>query len=821
MDKDDGPAAPLRSSPRLCPIANNALLSPPRRQAKPKRAPSITPRKFNAFFARRSTRSGTLGTSIDESSRALGAITGSAVNRRQRHLKDSPIALKPLGKPRGHAPDEKTSGSVNSHGHDTHIETPRQTKRRKTGHHTPPASSPLRPPPLFQSSPCVRDTAGAERLRSALLSPLQSLPASSQMTEDISDFECDHDDDMDDDNHDDFDDHDPEPPRRLNQLTRRGMAAHLFQRQLGSMPRSGHSYLPTPTSDWRSETANFSSGPQDTHLCTSHEGLPRCIPFCAASCNTDSVVAIGDEEGRVRLLDSSSNARFDKIHQCFQAHSNAIIDLAFSDDDQRLATASGDQTGKVIDMMTQTPISILSQHTASLKQVRFQPGRGEGHVLATSSRDGSIQIWDLRCHGGGPVMDTITMERVSGLQYSAPRQLTSGCVVNSFFGAHEAMPRHQTRSVGLATPSTTHTTDHPDVASRGEVPGRIGEVSVTAIQWLPAGREHLLLSACEADASIKLWDIRSIHTSRNHRAPTPLSYTAPPTSHTTWRHFGISSLSLSSDGGRLYALCKDNTVYAYSTSHMVLGPPPGSSSGGGGGVGGAGRRPKHAPVDELPGPLYGFRHPSFHATSFYVKSALRAPRDGRSELLAVGSADNCAVLFPTDENYFRHELEAGNQQNITNNPDATFTTSFSSISSFSRPSTGMGGVSSRPHLSSRNSSFASGPLRAPARDDIPIIRTVAGQQNYGAPLVRGHDKEVGSLCWTSKGRLVTVGDDYMVRCWGEEGGDGNDYHGRGKRAHDLRTLGEGEGRRWGCGWAHVGDDWDGDEAEEGDDADEW
>lgn len=812
MDKDDGPAAPVRSSPRIRPIADDAFPSPPRRQAKQKRAPSITPRKFNAFFARRSGRSGTLGalgTSINDSSRALGAITGSAVNRRQRRIKDSPIPLKALGN-HGQALDENGDDNGNGNGNET--ETPRQAKRRKTGHHTPPESSPLKPPPLFQSSPCVRDSTGDERPRSALLSPLQSLPASSQVTEDISDFECDHDRDEDDFDDDGFDD-DPEPPQRLTQLTHRGMAGQLFQRQLGSMPRSGHSYLPTPTSDWRSETANFSSGPQDTHFCTSHEGLPRCIPFCAAACNTDSLVAIGDEEGRVRLLDSSSNARFDKIHLCFQAHGNAIIDMAFSEDDQRLATASGDQTGKVIDMMTQTPISILGQHTASLKQVRFQPGRGQGHVLASSSRDGSIQVWDLRCHGGGPVLDTITIERDSGLRYSAPRQLTSGCVVNSFFGAHEAMPRHQTRSVGLATTSTTHTTDHPDVASRGEVPGRIGEVSVTAIQWLPAGREHLLLSACEADASIKLWDIRSIHTSRNHRAPTPLSYTAPPTSHTTWRHFGISSLSLSGDGGRLYALCKDNTVYAYSTSHMVLGPPPGSSTGGGSG-GGASRRPKHAPADEMPGPLYGFRHPSFHATSFYVKSALRAPRGGRSELLAVGSADNCAVLFPTDENLFKRELEAGTRllQQQNSNADATFTTSFGS--SFSRPSTAGTASRSQQQQQQQHLPRTGGSLRAPVRDDIPIIRTAAGRQGgYGTHLVRGHEKEVGSLCWTSEGKLVTVGDDYMVRCWDETAGGG--------RARDLRTLGEGEGRRWGSGWAEVGDDWDVDEGVEGEDVDEW
>lgn len=786
MAAEDGPAEPpVRSSPRIYNAAATSSpipLSPPRRHIKQKRAPSITPRKFNAFFARRSTRSRTASGSIDETTRALGAITGSAINRRQRPFKDSPIPLKsPLGSSLRTVQDENEDEHVVGyeheheleHEHEAEAETPRQAKRRKTGHHTPPESSPLKPPPLLQSSPCVRnmeDKADKAR-KSALLSPMQSLPASSQATGDISDFECDQ---------DGFDE-DPEPPKRLTQLTRRGMAAHLYQRELGCMPHGGRSFLTKPVADWRPDAANFSSGPKDIHFTTSHDGHPRCIPFCAAACNTNSLVAIGDEEGRVRLLDTSSSATFDNIHLCFQAHNNAVIDLAFSEDDHRLATASGDQTGKVIDMMTQVPISVLGQHTASLKQVRFQPGRGQGHVLATSSRDGSIQIWDLRCHGG-PVSDTIVMERDHGLRYNAPRSITSGCVVNSFFGAHEAMPRHQTRSVGLTTNPLT-TDHHADVASRGEVPGRLSDVSVTAIHWLPAGREHLLLSACEADASIKLWDIRTIHTSKNHRAPTPLSYTAPPTTHTNWRHFGISSLSLSTDASRLYALCKDNTVYTYSTSHMVLGPSPGSSSSFA-----STKKPKHAPAEQLPGPLYGFRHGNFHATSFYVKSALRPMRNGQGELLAVGSADCGAVLFPTDERYFKYALEAGRLTNHAH-PDSTLTTT--SLSRTRAPQV------KRPVLS-RTSSVSIG-LRANVKEDIPIIRSI-NDISYGTPLVRGHSKEVGSLTWSSEGKLVTVSDDYLVRCWREDDA--------GARARDLRVNGETEGRRWGCGWAGVEEDWD-------------
>ncbi len=123
-------------------------------------------------------------------------------------------------------------------------------------------------------------------------------------------------------------------------------------------------------------------------------------------------------------------------------------------------------------------------------------------------------------------------------------------MVNSIYDAHGRTARQARAQTGATS---------GDVARLGEVPGRLGEVSVTAIQFLPEGREHLLLSACEADASIRLWDVRSIHTSRHHKHSTPVSFTAPPDSHTTWRPFGISSMALGSDGARLYAACKGTT----------------------------------------------------------------------------------------------------------------------------------------------------------------------------------------------------------------------------------------------------------------------
>ncbi|KAK9774203.1 putative WD40-repeat-containing domain protein [Seiridium cardinale] len=725
------PTSPIRKDTRL--------LSPPRRSnAKERRNPSITPRKFRRFFTPRPRVPSHLAPGhISPARKALRDLAAPELNNRLQ----TPAPSSPLAPPHedGHIQDENIVGN-------------NRAKRRKIRH--TPDSSPCRPLHI-ETTASIPST----RSQSALLSPMQSLHSSQEILES--------------DESEDEDVFDQKPARRLAPVTSRGLAGHLLQREMGGMPRAGRSYMTYPASDWRMETANFYSRPENVHNCVSHDGPGRCIPFCTATCHTNGLVAVGDEEGRVRLLDSSGDASqpFSKTHLSFPAHSNAIIDLTFSDDDYLLATASGDQTGRVIDMITQTPVALLHNHTASLKQIRFQPGRSNGSVLATSSRDGSVQIWDLRCKG--PVSEIPPqVENDSGLTFRRPPP-KQGCAVNSIYDAH-ARTLRQVKQAAAGGPG--------DMPSRGELPGRIGDVSVTALQFLPEGQEHLLLTACEADATIKLWDIRS--TTSRHKTSSPISATAPPTSHSYWRPFGIPSLTLSTDASRLYALCKDNTVYTYSMAHLILGHAPELST----------REParrRHGNISHQGlGPIYGFRHPSLHATSFYVKAAIRPAKDGRGELLAVGSSDSCAVVFPTAERYFRDDL-SGAMSSLSLD-DSTFATSSlppSSCTRSQRPALG------RSLFQRTNSSSNLAAMRE--KDDIPIVRN-------GTPLVRGHDREVGALAWTDQGKLVTVGDDYLIRCWSE---------GR-EEAKDLRTGGETEGRRWGCGWADVGENWDGDSDDE-------
>ena len=484
----------------------------------------------------------------------------------------------------------------------------------------------------------------------------------------------------------------------------------------------------------------------------------------------NSLVAVGDEDGGIRLLESAEDQSpgFSKPWLTFRPHLNAILNLDFSPDDLRLATASGDQTSKIIDMPTQRPIYTMAGHFSSVKQVRFQPDSPD--VLATSSRDGTVQIWDLRCKGvDTPVRDLLVPvnANASTTRGATIPKMTWARSVNTMLDAHS---NRQALSIPSQTTDSSNTVPMTtDAPSKSEAPKRRGDVSVTALAFLPGSRSHLLLSGSEANASVKLWDLRTMRTSRrSSRTAIALSSTQQPDSHNKHRHFGLTSFCLSGDGARLYTLCRDNTVYAYSTSHLILGHAPELSASLNSSSSARSKRSlTYSHEKEGLGPLYGFRHPSFHATTFYVGSALRPAGTDRSELLAVGSSDGCAVVFPTAERYMDPRCPGARQ-------------SFSSMGNLSRPTQRRG--------LTRTDSGLAGRLN----DTIPIYQ-------HGTALVRGHSREVTGLTWTKDGQLVTVGDDFAVRCWRDNERD---------LAKSLRTEGEAGGKRWGCGWADVREGWD-------------
>lgn len=243
------PTSPLRKDARLH--------SPPRRiiadvNAKERRNPSITPRKFRRFFTPRPRVTSHLGPGhISPARKALRELAGPRLNGRLQ----TPAPSSPLGPPTDspHIHDENPSGET-------------WLKRRKL-HHTPDLS-PRRPLPL------TTNTTQPSSPQSLLLSPIQSLHSSQELPE------------LDSEDEDTFG---QRPVRRLTPVPSRGFAGQLLQRELGSMPRAGRSYMTYPVSDWKTETANLYSRPENVHNCVSHDGPGRCIPFCTATCHSQYI----------------------------------------------------------------------------------------------------------------------------------------------------------------------------------------------------------------------------------------------------------------------------------------------------------------------------------------------------------------------------------------------------------------------------------------------------------------------------------------------------------------------------------------------------
>ena len=257
----------------------NLLSSPPRstpgKRNKERRNPSITPRKFTRFFTPRSR----VSDKPSAARKALRDLTAPDLNRGQ--TPSSP--LKPIGEELNFESLPNFNGGYNG------------SKRRKM-QHTPERVQGHLPSPA-NTSPVSFSSPSASR---GLQSPIRSLRMF-QSSQDVADMQelVSEDEEMELPT-------EPTVVRRPLPVYRRGFGAQLLQRMTGDMPSAGvrtldrpvsgmsqfpESYLSryhmlTLTLDWRAETANFYSQPDLVHEVTSHEGAPRAIPFCTASCNS-------------------------------------------------------------------------------------------------------------------------------------------------------------------------------------------------------------------------------------------------------------------------------------------------------------------------------------------------------------------------------------------------------------------------------------------------------------------------------------------------------------------------------------------------------
>ncbi|GAA5925500.1 WD40 repeat domain-containing protein [Sporobolomyces koalae] len=256
---------------------------------------------------------------------------------------------------------------------------------------------------------------------------------------------------------------------------------------------------------------------------------PFALAFShAAKAGRKQVVAIADEEGTISLIAGKKSEWYTGPNrESFQAHSNAIFDLAWSQDDQTIATASGDQTVRLHDVETKACVGVLSGHLCTVKNVSWDPFNP--HMLSTASRDGSIRVWD---------------RRVRGYTYTGPEESAVG-TVNQIKNAH---------------------------GTKGKAAkGRSATRSVTAVNYL-LHQDNLLASAGSADSVVKIWDLRRSHSRRINPAFYETNEDSVEAAASARPH-GIASMQLAPDGRRLYALSTDSQICAYDPLNLTHPAP--------------------------------------------------------------------------------------------------------------------------------------------------------------------------------------------------------------------------------------------------------
>ncbi|XP_007426933.1 denticleless protein homolog [Python bivittatus] len=271
---------------------------------------------------------------------------------------------------------------------------------------------------------------------------------------------------------------------------------------------------------------------EDDHHSYGEMGIP--VPPFGCSFSTapavQHVLGVANEEGFVRLYDTHTQSSNKKVVKEWQAHLNAVFDLAWMPYEHKIVTASGDQTAKVWDIKTGELLGVCKGHQCSLKSVAFS--KFERAVFCTGGRDGNIMIWDTRCN------------KKDGF-YRQVKQIS---------GAHNIIDK---------TPSKLKKKKQN---VKGLAPSVDFQQSVTVVILQD---EHTLISAGAVDGVIKIWDLRKNYTAYRQE-PVPARVFSYPGNST--RKLGYSSLILDSTGTNLFANCTDDNIYMFCMSGLKNTP---------------------------------------------------------------------------------------------------------------------------------------------------------------------------------------------------------------------------------------------------------
>jgi serine/threonine protein kinase len=95
----------------------------------------------------------------------------------------------------------------------------------------------------------------------------------------------------------------------------------------------------------------------------------------------------------VSKQNKSETVPLGKLFTCYRKHSGAVLNIAWSPDGKKIASASADKTVHIWKATSKTPLLIYHNHTKPVTTVAWSP---DGSRIASGSRDTTVQVWNVQ-----------------------------------------------------------------------------------------------------------------------------------------------------------------------------------------------------------------------------------------------------------------------------------------------------------------------------------------------------------------------------------------------------------------------------------------